>query len=107
MSLPEKNPARVSFTTRFDAHEGMYMSAVLNKLEPFLGSLAVQRFLDQPTTTFDLFGAIDRGDTVLINLADPYCFSSMSAIVTILRVSETLGGGASRRSGMDGSSNEG
>jgi len=50
----------------------MYVSAVLNKLEPFLGSIAVQRFLGQPTTTFDLFGAIDRGDTVLVKLAKGY-----------------------------------
>ena len=57
MSLPEKNSARVYFTTRFRAREEMYVSAVLNKLEPFLGSLAVQRFLGQPKTTFDLFGA--------------------------------------------------
>jgi type IV secretory pathway TraG/TraD family ATPase VirD4 len=72
MSLPEQNSARVYFTTRFSAREEMYVSAVLNKLEPFLGSLAVQRFLGQPKTTFDLFGAIDRGDTVIVNLAKGY-----------------------------------
>jgi Predicted ATPase len=72
MSLPEKNPARVYFTSRFGAREAIYVSAALNKIEPFLGSLAVQRFLGQPKTTFDLFGAIDRGDTVLINLAKGY-----------------------------------
>ncbi len=63
---------RAYFTSRFGAREEMYVSAVLNKLEPFLGSIAVQRFLGQPTTTFDLFGAIDRGDTVLVNLAKGY-----------------------------------
>jgi len=63
---------RAYFTTRFGAREEMYVSAVLNKLEPFLGSLAVQRFLGQPKTTFDLFGAMDRGDTVLVNLAKGY-----------------------------------
>jgi energy-coupling factor transporter ATP-binding protein EcfA2 len=63
---------RAYFTTRFGAREEMYVSAVLNKLEPFLGSLAVQRFLGQPTSTFDLFGAIDRGDTVIVNLAKGY-----------------------------------
>jgi hypothetical protein len=70
--LPEKNPARLYFTTRYSAREEMYVSAVLNKLEPFLGSVAVQRFLGQPKTTFDLFGAIDRGDTVIVNLAKGY-----------------------------------
>lgn len=63
---------RAYFTTRFGAREEMYVSAVLNKLEPFLGSIAVQRFLGQPKTTFDLFGAIDRGETVLVNLAKGY-----------------------------------
>jgi Helicase HerA, central domain len=71
-SLPEENISRVYFTTRFGAREQMYVSAVLNKLEPFLGSIAVQRFLGQPTSTFDLMGAIDRGDTVLVNLAKGY-----------------------------------
>lgn len=71
-SLPEENPARAYFTTRYSAREEMYVSAVLNKLEPFLGSVAVQRFLGQPKTTFDLFGAIDRGDTVIVNLAKGY-----------------------------------
>lgn len=64
--------SRAYFTTRFGAREAMYVSAVLNKLETFLGSLAVQRFLGQAKTTFDLLGAIDRGDTVLVNLAKGY-----------------------------------
>ena len=71
-SLPEEHISRVYFTTRFGAREEMYVSAVLNKLEPFLGSVAVQRFLGQPMSTFDLMGAIDRGDTVLVNLAKGY-----------------------------------
>ncbi|MGK2858241.1 MAG: type IV secretory system conjugative DNA transfer family protein [Thermoanaerobaculia bacterium] len=71
-SLPEEHIARVYFTTRFGAREEMYVSAVLNKLEPFLGSIAVQRFLGQKISTFDLMGAIDRGDTVLVNLAKGY-----------------------------------
>ena len=71
-SLPENNPARVYFTQRYSAREEMYVSAVLNKLEPFLGSVAVQRFLGQPTSTVDLFKALDHGDTVLINLAKGY-----------------------------------
>jgi energy-coupling factor transporter ATP-binding protein EcfA2 len=61
-----------AYFTRFSAREAMYVSAVLNKLEPFLGSVAVQRFLGQATSTFDLLGAIDRGDTVVVNLAKGY-----------------------------------
>jgi len=57
------------FTHRFGAREEMYVSAVLNKLDPFLGSLAVQRFFGRPESTFDLFAAVDRGATVLVNLA--------------------------------------
>ncbi|MEK6371217.1 MAG: DUF87 domain-containing protein [Acidobacteriota bacterium] len=71
-SLPPENISRAYFTTRFGAREEMYVSAVLNKLEPFLGSIAVQRFLGQTVSTFDLMGAIDRGDTVLVNLAKGY-----------------------------------
>lgn len=63
---------RAYFTSRFGPREQMYVSAVLNKLDPFLGSVAVQRFLGQPTSTFDLLGAIDRGDTVIVNLAKGY-----------------------------------
>ena len=63
---------RAYFLTRYGAREQMYVSAVLNKLEPFLGSIAVQRFLGTARSTVDLFGAMDRGDTVLINLARGY-----------------------------------
>jgi DNA helicase HerA-like ATPase len=57
------------FAHRFGAREEMYVSAVLNKLDPFLGSFAVQRFFGRPTSTFDLFAAIDSRATVLVNLA--------------------------------------
>jgi hypothetical protein len=64
--------SRMYFARRYGAQEQQYVSAVLNKLEPFLGSVAVQRFLGTPTSTIDLFGAIERGDTVLVNLAKGY-----------------------------------
>jgi energy-coupling factor transporter ATP-binding protein EcfA2 len=69
-TVPERT--RAYFLLRYGPREEMYVSAVLNKLEPFLGSLAVQRFLGQATSTFDLLDAIDRGDTVLVNLAKGY-----------------------------------
>ena len=47
----------------------MYVAAVLNKLEPFMQSLAVQRFLGQPASQVDLFGLLDAGGTLLVNLA--------------------------------------
>lgn len=57
------------FIHRFGAREEMYVSAVLNKLDPFLGSLAVQRFFGRPESTFDLFAAVEGRATVLVNLA--------------------------------------
>ena len=60
------------FVTRYGAREAMYASALLNKLEPLFGSLAVQRFLGAQRSTVDLFGAIERGDTILVNLAKGY-----------------------------------
>jgi hypothetical protein len=64
--------SRIYFDRRYGAQEQQYVSAVLNKLEPFLASVSVQRFLGAPKTSFDLFGAIARGDTVLVNLAKGY-----------------------------------
>ena len=60
------------FAKQFKKDEERYDSAVLNKFEPFLGSTEVQRFLGQPSSTFDLLGAMDRGDTVLVNLPRGY-----------------------------------
>jgi hypothetical protein len=66
--------SRAYWTGRFERtkQDEQYVSAVLNKLEPFLGSVAVQRFLGGPRFTFDLLGAIERGETVLVNLAKGY-----------------------------------
>ena len=60
------------FATRFGAREEMYSSAAINKLEPFLSSIAVQRFLGGPKSSLDLFGLMDRGGTVLVNLSKGY-----------------------------------
>ena len=60
------------FAKQFKRDEERYDSAVLNKFEPFLGSTEVQRFLGAPSSTFDLLGAMDRGDTVLVNLPRGY-----------------------------------
>jgi hypothetical protein len=60
------------FAKQFRKDEERYDSAVLNKFEPFLGSTEVQRFLGAPSSTFDLLGAMDRGDTLLVNLPRGY-----------------------------------
>ena len=57
------------FRDRFGAREEMYVSAVVNKLSPLLGSPAVRAFLGRPETTFDLLGSIDRPVAVVVNLA--------------------------------------
>ena len=63
---------RYYFHERFSKREEMHVSAVLNKLEPFLGSMAVQRFLGKPTSTVDPLAIMDRGGTLLVNLAKGY-----------------------------------
>jgi hypothetical protein len=63
---------RAYFLTRFGPREQMYVSAVLNKLEPFLGSTAVQRFLGGAPSTIDLLSVMDRGEILLVNLAKGY-----------------------------------
>ncbi len=63
---------RAYFLTRFGPREQMYVSAVLNKLEPFLGSTAVQRFLGGGTSSLDLLSVMDRGKILLVNLAKGY-----------------------------------
>ncbi len=60
------------FATRFGKREEMYVSAVLNKLEPLLGSRAIQLFLGKAQSRVDLFGAMERGETILVNLAKGY-----------------------------------
>lgn len=60
------------FAKQFQKDEQRYDSAVLNKFEPFLGSTEVQRFLGAPSSTFDLLGVLDRGDTMLVNLPRGY-----------------------------------
>ncbi len=77
-------PTQQYFRKRFGAREEMYVSAVLNKLEPFLGSIAVQRFLGQQRSTVDLFAAIDRGDTILVNLAAGYLGPSAAVMGRLL-----------------------
>jgi Helicase HerA, central domain len=60
------------FAKQFKRDEERYDSAVLNKFEPFLGSTEVRRFLSASSSSFDLLGALDRGDTLLVNLPRGY-----------------------------------
>lgn len=76
--------SRAYFTQRYGAREQMYVSAVLNKLEPFLGSVAVQRFLGQPTSTLDLLTTMDSETTLLVNLAKGYLGPSADVMGRLL-----------------------
>lgn len=58
---------RAYFANSFGKSQ-MYVAAVLNKIDPFLSSVAVQRFLGSPTPSIDLLKLIDRSETILINL---------------------------------------
>lgn len=57
------------FQNQFGAREEMYVSAVVNKLSPLLGSEAVRTFLGQGSAPFDLLGEIDKDTAIIVNLA--------------------------------------
>lgn len=61
--------ARQYFFTRFGAMEEMYVSAVVNKLSPFMGSAAVRRFLGNGGEPIDLLSLPDRPVALVVNLA--------------------------------------
>jgi hypothetical protein len=57
------------FLHRFGPQEQMYVSAVVNKLSPFLGSTAVRRFLGSGGEPVDLLSLPDRPVALIVNLA--------------------------------------
>lgn len=63
---------RAYFTTRWGAREEMYVAAVLNKVDPFLTSLPVQRWLGSPTPSMDLLEIVDKSQTLLVKLPQGY-----------------------------------
>lgn len=75
---------RAYFLTRFGAREQMYVSAVLNKLEPFLGSATVQRFLGARDQAIDLLSLPDRGEILLVNCAKGYMGTTADVIGRLL-----------------------
>jgi hypothetical protein len=89
---------RYYFHERFKNREENFVPAVLNKLEPFLGSMAVQRFLGQPTNTIDPLAIMDRGGTLLVNLAKGYLGPTADILGRLLMNALELG--ALRREGI-------
>ncbi len=57
------------FLHRFGPQEQMYVSAVVNKFAPFMGSTAVRRFLGSGGEPVDLLGLPDRPVALVVNLA--------------------------------------
>lgn len=79
----------VSTETRayFDAwgpREDMYLKGVMNRLDPLLGSKAVQTFLGARVSTVDPFRIVDRGETLLVNLARGYLGPTADVIGRLL-----------------------
>jgi len=60
---------RAYFLLRFGPRELSYVSAILNKIQPFLGSQAVRRFLGTPASSLDLFDMVNTRSALLVNLA--------------------------------------
>jgi hypothetical protein len=89
---------RFYFHERYKNREENFVPAVLNKLEPFLGSMAVQRFLGQPTNTIDPLAIMDRGGTLLVNLAKGYLGPTADILGRLLMNALELG--ALRREGI-------
>lgn len=69
------------FKTRYGAREQMYVDAFLNKVEPFLEAGPVRAFLGKPTSDIDLPRLVDRGGTLLVNLASGYLGPSVAAVL--------------------------
>lgn len=89
---------RYYFHERFKKREESYVPAVLGRLEPLLGSLAVQRFLGQPTNSIDPLAIMDRGGTLLVNLAKGYLGPTADILGRLLMNALELG--ALRREGI-------
>jgi len=64
--------------------ETMYASGALNRLDPVLSSATVRAFLGATTSTLDPFKIMQRGETLLVNLARGYLGSAAEVIGRLL-----------------------
>lgn len=78
------SPETRAYFGKWGPREDMYLSGVLNKLDPLLGSESVQRFLGARESTLDPFKVIQRGETLLVNLARGYLGSTAEVIGRLL-----------------------
>ncbi|MEO6326897.1 MAG: DUF87 domain-containing protein [Thermoanaerobaculia bacterium] len=64
--------------------ESMYASGALNRLDPVLSSVAVRRFLGAKASTLDPLKVVQRGETLLVNLARGYMGPAAEVIGRLL-----------------------
>lgn len=70
--LVTASPETRAYFARWGPREEMYLSGALNRLDPLLGSEAVRLFLGTRESTLDPFRVVQRGETLLVNLARGY-----------------------------------
>ena len=92
-----REEVRQYFLNRFGPMEQMYVSAVVNKLSPFMGSAAVRRFLGTGGDPIDLLGLPDRPVALVVNLARGVLGSAANVLGRLLM--NTLLLAALRRTG--------
>ncbi len=67
--LATVSAATHAFFAAWGPREDMYLKGVMNRLDPLLGSESVRAFLGAKTSTVDPFRVVQRGETLLVNLA--------------------------------------
>ncbi|KAA0255532.1 DUF87 domain-containing protein [Acidobacteria bacterium ACD] len=73
-----------AYFARWGPREEMYLSGALNRLDPLLGSESVKRFLGARESTLDPFRVVQRGGTLLVNLARGYLGPTAEVIGRLL-----------------------
>lgn len=82
--LVTASPETRAYFDRWGPREDMYLSGCLNRLDPLLASDVVRKFLGVKTSTFDPFQVLQRGETLLVNLARGYLGPSAEVIGRML-----------------------
>lgn len=67
--LATVSEATHAFFAAWGPREDMYLKGVMNRLDPLLGSEAVRAFLGAKESSVDPFRVVQRGETLLVNLA--------------------------------------
>ncbi|MEO6325609.1 MAG: DUF87 domain-containing protein [Thermoanaerobaculia bacterium] len=73
-----------AYFKKWGPREDMYLSGCLNRLDPLLASEVVRKFLGVRKSTLDPFRVLQRGETLLVNLARGYLGPSAEVIGRML-----------------------